>query len=427
MGAEPSLAWRPRAVLLVGAGAVLVVLAVVTRSAVPLYLALPLLLAPLASALVAPRSSPTVGVELSAQGAGAEVRVRATVAVPDPVDPADLVVSLERPPGLVETAPPRVENTATGLEVESFWRSPEPSITIVDPPDVRWQDPIGLVERPAFVVAEPLVVERYPPEVIRAGAIPLRRTITLPGEHRSSRIGPSGEFHGIRPAFPSDPPRRINWRASARVGRWLANEFDLERAGDVVLFLDARPSSLGPALDDRLFGVARAAAAGIAQAFLKEKARVGLAVFGEFLTTVPLGLGRTHGRRIRTTLLNARLAAVRPPSERGAVAAGRYFPPGVTTIVISPLGDEIASEVVPHLRRRGYPVVVLSPSPIPLILESTAASVREDELVGRIARIVRRQRLARSWTYAPTIDWEEYWSLGGFVQFLRRPNVRRAG
>jgi hypothetical protein len=31
------------------------------------------------------------------------------------------------------------------------------------------------------------------------------------------------------------------------------------------------------------------------------------------------------------------------------------------------------------------------------------------------------------WRDAPVVDWEDYWSLGGFVDFLRRPAARERG
>ncbi|EQD67199.1 protein containing DUF58, partial [mine drainage metagenome] len=178
--------------------------------------------------------------------------------------------------------------------------------------------------------------------------------------------------------YPDDPPRLINWVASARAGRRLANEFQVERTGDVLIVLDARPSSLGPALDRRLLGISRAAAYGLADAFLREKTRVGLAIFGEFLTALPLSAGRTHRLRIHQLLLATEVAPVAGPAERCAVSLGRYYPPGMTTLVLSPLADEEAALLVPYLRRRGYRPVVLSPSPIALE-RATPALDRDDE------------------------------------------------
>ena len=63
MSGSPSLPlrWRPLAPLLLSAGAALLLAAVVTRNPTPLFLALPLLLAPVAAGIVGPRSLPTRG------------------------------------------------------------------------------------------------------------------------------------------------------------------------------------------------------------------------------------------------------------------------------------------------------------------------------------------------------------------------------
>jgi uncharacterized protein (DUF58 family) len=424
---DTSLRWRPLALLLFAAGVLLLVAAVAERSPIPLFLALPLLLAGPAAALSGPNGPPELRLERRAEGDGTEVRIVGSLATTDRVDARDLDVDFVRPPGLFESSPPRLAWSARELKFEFHWTAREPTIAVVPPPVAVWRDAAGLVERAAAFDAPSLVVERYPPELIRVGAVRLRRTMVLPGETPSRRIGASGEFYGIRDAAPTDPPRQINWRASARAGRWLANEYQLDRTGDVLLLIDARRSSLGAWVDERLLSISRAAAAGIAESFLHEKARVGVGVFGEFLDFVPLSTGRAQRMRVRSLLLAARLGPANTPSERGAVSVSRYFPSGVTTILFSSLADEVAVELVPHLRRRGYPVVVLSPSPLPITSEYRILSEEEETLVVRIGRLARRERVARVWRDAPTVDWEDYWSLGRFVEFLRRPGTRRVG
>ncbi len=422
-----TLRWRPLALLLLGVGSLLLVGAVVVRSPVPIFLALPLLLAAPAAAWGGPRSAPRLRVDRRVEGAGADVRVVGTVDASEVADARDLAVALERPPGLAPTATAIVEPTETAFRFEVRWTAREPTVVVVPPPRLVWRDAAGLVERAAVVDAEPLVVERYPPELVRVGAIRLRRTVALPGETQSTRLGSTGEFHGVRPATATDPPRVINWRASARAGRLMANEFELDRTGDVLLLLDARGSSLGPAVDERLLGVSRAAAVGIADSFLHEKARVGVGVFSEFLDAVPLSTGRGHRLRVRQCLLGARVGPADAPSERAAISVSRYFPPGVTTVLFSPLIDPEATDLLLFLRRRGYPVVVLSPSPLPLLAEGSSLPADDEAIVARMVALARRTRIARSWQDAPTVDWPDYWSLGHFVEMLRRPAVRRAG
>jgi uncharacterized protein (DUF58 family) len=421
------LRWRPRAFLLLGAAGFLLIVAVVERNAVPVFVAVPLLLAGPAAALAGPRGSPRLAAVRSAEGSGPIVRLTGAVATPARVDSRDLLVPVDCPSGLTPVAGPVFERHRTEVRFEATWRAREPTIVLVPSPRVIWRDAVGLVERSATTDLPDLVIERYPPELLRVGAVRLRRTMVLPGETLSSHLGTTGEFYGIRDALPTDPPRRINWAASARHGRWLANEFRVERTGDVVLVIDARRTSMGPRSDERLLSLSRAAALGIAQSFLRVKARVGLAVFGEFLTAVPLATGRTQEERIRRTLMATRLSYADAPSERGAIALSRYFPPGITTVLLSSLVDEPIADLLPHLRRRGFPVIALSPSPLPIDLEAAALPADEEAIVARISRLVRRDQIARAWQEAPTIDWDDYWSLGPFVEFLRRPTIRRWG
>jgi uncharacterized protein (DUF58 family) len=430
MSAAPSrpLRWRPLAPLLIATGAALLFVAVLTRNPVPLFLGLPLLLAPVAAGAAGPRTSPRVGIHVSVGGAAAEVRLEGSVTPGPEADARDLVVEVDRPPSLLGDAAPRFDWSPTEVRLRANWVAPEPTITEIAAPRVQWRDPMGLVEREALTSASPMVVARYPSELLRIGQVRLERTTPLPGETRSRRIGDSGEFHGIRLARPDDPPRQINWRATARAGRALANEYDLDKTGDILLILDARPTELGRAVDERLFSIVRAAAVGLSDSFLRVKSRVGLAVFGEFLEVVPLATGRTQRARLERALRNARLARAFAPAERCAVAVRRHFPPGLTTVVFSSLANETSEEdLSPYLRRRGYSVVVLSPSPLPIVSAQSTLSPPDEELARRIALLVRRERISRAWQEAPTIDWDDYWSLGRFVEFVRRPRLRRAG
>ncbi|MFZ0699868.1 MAG: DUF58 domain-containing protein [Thermoplasmata archaeon] len=413
------LRWRPRSWLFYGIGALFLVLGLAARTPVPLFLALPFLLAPLGAALLGPRHASAV-LDWSVYGSEEEVTIRGRVVPSEPeLRPRELRMRLDRPPGLLVRAPARFEYAADALHFELYWRAHEPLIAPVAVPEVLWVDPLGLVERPVRLVGEELSIERYPPEIGRLGRVRLMRTIVLPGETRSRALGSSGEFFGLRVGLPSDPPRRINWAATARSGRTWVNEFHLERTGDILLVLDLRPTGLGREVDERIVGVARAAAFGIAGAFLREKARVGVATYGEFLTAVPLGAGRSQRFRIRRVLTDSHVAVVAGPSERCAIALRRYFPAGVTTILLTSLANEEAAHLVPHLRRRGFPAVVLSPSPITAASDPPGWSEEDLALVHRLLRLARRERLAQIWRDAPVIDWDEYWSLARFQALLR--------
>jgi uncharacterized protein (DUF58 family) len=422
--ARSGLRWRPAAFVLMGAAVALFGLGVVVRSPVPILFGFPLLVAPLSAALLGPRGAPSVRVEGHIGGSGRAVEVAITVTPDPPVRPESLEVHVPIPPGVREVGPPRSTVEGTQVLLRLSWAVPEPTVTAVPSAEVTWRDPFGLVERSAVLTSEDLVVERYPPELARVGAVRLRRTVPLPGETRSRAVGESGEFFGIREAEPGDPPRRINWWATARLGRRLANEYSLDRTGDLVILIDARPTGLGADTDSRLLSVSKAAAFGLAESFLRDKSRVGIAAYGEFLHAVPLATGRTQRLRLRNLLLATEVADTAGPTERCAVSLRRYFTSRTTTVLISPLlGDEQVN-LVAHVRRRGFPVVVLSPSYLPFLRPHPGGLAQNDALVARFARLRRREEVSQVWRDAPVVDWENFWSLGSFVDFLRRPLPR---
>ena len=402
-----------------GLAGVLLIVAVADHTPVPLFMAVPLLVAPLAALLLSPAGFEPVGLRWREEGQGSEVTVSGELTPPASVDGRDLDVEVSAPPGLIEVAPLVIERSSTRVTFSSQMRAREPVLARVAPPLVRWRDALGLMRRTLPVEGGSLPLERCPLEAGRLGTVRLHRTIVLPGETRSRAIGESGDFYGVRIAMPGDAPRRINWAATARSEDTFVNEFSLDRTGDVLIFLDARPTELGTWMDARLLGVGRAAAMAVADAFLHERARVGLAIFGEFLDPVKLGGGRRQRYRIREALLRAEIAGVAGPSERAGFAARRFFPPGITTIVVSSLADESTRHLVLHLRRRGYPSVVLSPSPIPVADLERWTSGEDRRLALRLVELLRRHQIAEVWREAPVVDWRDYWSLAGFSAFLK--------
>ncbi|MCI4319611.1 MAG: DUF58 domain-containing protein [Thermoplasmata archaeon] len=416
-----ALTLRPRALLLLFAAAALLALGVIARSPAAFLAAVPLLLAPAAAGLQAPSTTPVVRLLWSAQGSGSEVSVSGKLEVPPPLRASDLAVSFYSAEPLAARGAPLVGPTDGGLTVQAKYRAAFPCLAWVPLPHVRWTDPLDLLEHPVTVEGSALHIERFPPEISRLGVVRLRRTTLLPGETRSRRLGTSGEFFGLRPALPSDPARRINWRATARIGRTMANEFYLERTGDLLIVLDVRPTSLGAETDETLLAIARAGALGIATAFLAQKARVGLATFGEFATTVPLARGKIQRLRIARTLEATAIAPQAGPPERLAIGLRRFFPAGVTTLLISSLAGEESELVLPHLRRRGFPVFVLTPSPLPLLLEGGQGTTTAASTAARLLTLMRRRRIAAVWREAPVIDWTDYWSLAPLLNYLTSP------
>jgi uncharacterized protein (DUF58 family) len=417
---EPSwFRWSSRVYVLYAAAAAFVVAAVALRNPAPLFIAVPLLLGPIAATFWFPSGIATAILSWSVEGHGSDVRVVGTFRWNSSLRSGRMVPIFAPPASLVEVAPPERIPDPAGLRFGLTYRIPGPSLLEIPCPRLVWRDAWGLVEHEVSVDGEPLSIERFPPEVHRLDRIRLERTTPSPGEMRSRRVGSAGEYFAVRPSVSGDTRRQINWRATARAGKLLANDYLLERTGDLLLLLDLRPTGLGPARDDRMLNVARAAAFGIADAFLSQKSRVGVGVFTDQLSTVPLGSGRLQRFRIRALLRDAVMPVEGGPPERFAISVRRFFPPGAFTLLISPLIEEDSVLVLPHLRRRGFPTVVLSPSPLAVL--GLSSGTDEDRLAARLLRLVRRQRLGEVWRQSPVVDWDDYWSLASFVRFLQNP------
>ncbi|MHB8351683.1 MAG: DUF58 domain-containing protein, partial [Thermoplasmata archaeon] len=374
-------------------------------------------------AMFLPRRPLRARLEWKEVASGPRFRIEGRLRTEPAIAPTRLVPVFRAPAPLTADAPALLGAEGPDLTFTLEYTTPYPCLTEFPLPSVRAEDPLGLVRSTVAVTGTCLPIVRYPPELERLGRAHLRRTTSLPGENRSRALGSAGEFFAIRSAADFDTPRQINWPATARAGRLLANDYLLERTGDLILLLDVRPTGLGALRDEQLLSIARAGALGVASGFLAGKARVGLGVFGEFLECVPLGSGRRHRYRVERLLREARGTVEPGPAERLGVSIRRYFPSGVLTLLVSPLASEEQFLLLPHLRRRGFPVVVLSPSSVPLAIPTAPQESTETALARRLLLLERRHILEEVWGEAPVVDWTEYWSLAPLLRLLGRPGT----
>jgi uncharacterized protein (DUF58 family) len=205
----------------------------------------------------------------------------------------------------------------------------------------------------------------------------LRRLVDSParlvptGAHASRLRGDGIEFAEIRPYVPGDRPRRIDWRASARVDELVVDDAHAERAADVCLFLDAFAATPGgPA---GTFERAVRAAATLARSALRSRDRVGLLSFGGTLrwTTPSTGVRQLH--RIAEVMIESEVERSFAWRDIDSVPR-RVLPGGALVFALTPLLDERVDQALGDMRRRGHDVVVIEIEPEP----AAAAGVRED-------------------------------------------------
>ncbi len=115
----------------------------------------------------------------------------------------------------------------------------------------RLEGPLGLAAGYRTTGGE-TTLDVYPdlPNARRLALAVRRGRLRDPGLKALGPLGLGTEFESIREYAPDDDIRRVNWRATARMGRPMSNEFRLDQDRDVVCLLDAG-RLMGAPLDDR--------------------------------------------------------------------------------------------------------------------------------------------------------------------------------
>jgi uncharacterized repeat protein (TIGR01451 family) len=240
---------------------------------------------------------------------------------------------------------------------------------------------------------------------IRQVAIRPRGTRVYAGTIPARAGGAGTDFFGVREYQPGDPPRAINWRASARsVDKFYANEFQQERVADVGIVLDGRLRTNEFGRGRSLFEYSVQATASIADALLNQGNRVGLLLYASYLSWTFPGYGKIQRERILHALANAKTGESQVFSDLEHIPQ-RLFPPKSQILLVSPLSDDDLNPLI-QLRAQGYEVMVVSPNPVKFEL----AYLPMNETIGLAGRVVRMERalllqkMGRSGIHA--LDWD---------------------
>jgi uncharacterized protein (DUF58 family) len=104
---------------------------------------------------------------------------------------------------------------------------------------LRCRTPLGLLIR-QFTLPAPFTVKVYPNvRQLREYELLARQDRSRQmGLRRAKQMGVGLEFDRLREYLPDDEPRRLDWKATARRGRLMTREFDIERSQNVMLVLD---------------------------------------------------------------------------------------------------------------------------------------------------------------------------------------------
>ena len=246
------------------------------------------------------------------------------------------------------------------------------------PMRLRTSDPFGLfaLEKPldatATVVVFPLTTDVYDfalPQGLLPGGDAVRRRTHFVTTNASS----------VRDYAPGDSFSRIHWRSSARRGRLIVKEFELDPLADVWIVVDmsvfdqvqAESFDAGYNTTDVLYALERrqaftlpatteeyvvTIAASLAQYFLRLDRSVGVLANGQVHEVVQPDRGERQENRILETLSVIRAEGTLP-LEDVVLADGHLFPRGSTIIAVTPTTRQAWAGAARQLKQRGMRVV----------------------------------------------------------------------
>jgi len=179
---------------------------------------------------------------------------------------------------------------------------------------------IGLVAR-RWILRERVSIRIYPDlsAVERYGELARRGRLVEAGFRKLRLHGRGGEFDALREWTPDDEFRTINWKATARRGKLMVEQYDVERSQTIMLVLDAgrlMTPRLGP---QQKFDYAITAALSVAAIAALADDKVGLMAFaGDILEHIAPRSGSAH-----TSGLTSRVYDLQPRFEEADY--GRAF------------------------------------------------------------------------------------------------------
>jgi uncharacterized protein (DUF58 family) len=221
-----------------------------------------------------------VSLEVSARSAGAPAMVRERV--PAALHPSRVQWRVRLPARLEYTITPTARGDSSlgpaVVRVTGPWRLGWRQSTVGEPRRVRVDPNLAAID-----VYEALARRGQLAEI---GL----RTVRLRTE--------GSEFERVREAFPDDPQRSINWRATARTGRLMATELIPERAQPLVICLDhGRLMGIGAGELTKLDHAINAALL-LVHVALRSGDRAGMLAFSDTVTnTLPPRAGTAQLRR----------------------------------------------------------------------------------------------------------------------------------
>lgn len=231
---------------------------------------------------------------------------------------------------------------------------------------VRIAGPLGLASWSRRLQADCEV--RVAPDLMRSA--PEAQGLGSIGIRVSPRRGAGAELLQLRQYQPGDPPRLIDWKASARARRLISRDFAEDQHLEVVVAIDAgRASGLRAGELDR-FGHYVNAAARLAQNVVARDDLIGLVIYADQpLLALPPARGTQAVTRIRAALAGATVMGSESNPLQAAVRVRSLVRQRSLVVLLTDLDDADAASQLPGCVR------LLLPKHLPFVagLSSSAA------------------------------------------------------
>ena len=240
---------------------------------------------------------------------------------------------------------------------------------------------------------------RIEPHARMVRDLPLPRVPAgLTGGHDAPRPGDGGEFRDIHPFAPGDRLQRIDWKATARLGRRPGDLYVRRTLAtsdiDVALVLDDGDDLTGKLGDwvrgERGLGlvtsmdVAREAAWSLACAYLDHADQVSFQVLSRLSSAVPRGSGARHRERLRAAI------SVVTAQQRMSRTRTPLVPTAALVVLLSTFLDDEPVRLAGLWRAGGHRVIAVDVLP-----QLRSERLRREEIVAsRIVLGARADRLA---------------------------------
>jgi uncharacterized protein (DUF58 family) len=238
-----------------------------------------------------------------------------------------------------------------------------------------------------------------------------------PGLILSRRMGLGTEFFELSAYTPGDDLRRVNWKASAKLGQLVTNEFEGEQVTDVLVALDCSQGVTSRLFDFDAMEFQVSLAASLCSQLILQGNRVGLSVYGAVRTWVNLSFGKRQLLRILDNLAIVRPGPATVPIEYAVESVITALVPARSIVVlISPLVGKDIVELIENITVRGYGVICFTPS-----ASSNPPNAPESATIAwRILTLERKLTMAKLSRMANVVEVSPNVAIKPVLRFRRR-------